>query len=196
MRVALIWAVLALAVFIPVVASGFSPLLQWRDPIYIVAGFAGVIGMAMMLVQPLLAAGVLPLPAITSRRLHGGLGATLVLAVLIHVGGLWLTSPPDVIDVLLFRSPTPFGVWGVIAMWAIFTASLLALFRRKIGLRVWRWGHSALVTLAVLGTVLHALQIDGTMEIVTKVLLAALIVAALCVALARRRVWAIGLRRR
>ena len=197
LRPALIWGALAVAVFVPVIAAINSPLLQWRDPIYIFAGLAGVVGMAMMLVQPLLAIGVLPgVFLLASRRLHRAVGAGLVLAVLGHVIGLWITSPPDVMDVLLFRSPTPFAVWGALAMWAVFGAALLAVLRPRLPLRLWRWGHTGLVGLAVVGTVVHALQIVGTMEVVTKSALAALVISALVWAIARRRVWAMGLRPR
>ncbi|MEO0763593.1 MAG: ferric reductase, partial [Pseudomonadota bacterium] len=61
MRDTLIWLGLATAIAAPIVAAAFSPLLQWRDGIYITAGFAGILGMALLLVQPLLAAGDLPL---------------------------------------------------------------------------------------------------------------------------------------
>jgi hypothetical protein len=47
----------------------------------------------------------------------------LVVAVVVHVGGLWITSPPDMIDALLLTSPTPFSAFGVIAMWAIFAVA-------------------------------------------------------------------------
>ena len=191
----LIWALAALAMLAPVIAAGFSPLLEYRQPIYITAGFAGVIGMALMLLQPLLAGGVLA-PYAQARQVHRWIGIVLVLAVLLHVAGLWITSPPDVIDVLLVRSPTPFGIWGLIAMWAVFLAAVFAGLRRRLPLRLWRWGHSVLVTLAVVGTLLHAVQIDGTMEVVTKWMLALLILAALAVALYRRRVWAMGIRGR
>jgi predicted ferric reductase len=197
LRSALIWGALAVAVCAPVIASVNSPLLQWRDPVYIFAGLAGVVGMAMMLVQPLLVIGVLPgVSLLASRRLHRAVGATLVLAVLGHVIGLWVTSPPDVMDVLLFRSPTPFAIWGALAMWAVFGAALLAALRLRLPLRLWRWGHTGFVGLAVVGTVVHALQIVGTMEVVTKSALAALVIAALVWAIARRRVWAMGLRPR
>ena len=33
----------------------------------------------------------------------------MAVAVVIHVAGLWITSPPDMIDALLFTSPTPFS---------------------------------------------------------------------------------------
>ncbi len=197
MRTALIWGALGLAVFIPIIAAAMSPLLQWRGPIYIAAGFAGVVGMAIMLVQPLLAIGALPgLSAQTSRRVHRYGGIALVLAVVGHVLGLWITSPPDVIDVLLFRSPTPFAIWGALAMWAVFGAALLAAKRTRLPLRVWRWGHTGLVAIAVIGTVVHALQIIGAMEQVTKTLLSIMLIATLLVAVMRRKVWAMGLRSR
>ncbi|MEM7506963.1 MAG: ferric reductase-like transmembrane domain-containing protein [Pseudomonadota bacterium] len=179
-RAALIWAALVIALLVPIVEAAFSPLLAWREPVYIAAGFAGVIAMGLLLLQPLLAAGLLPeLPLRRSRRLHGWLGGCLVFAVLLHVVGLWLTSPPDVIDALLFRSPTPFSVWGVIAMWAVFAAALLALLRRRLRLKpsLWRLMHATLVTVVVLGSVIHAILIDGTMGQTSKVALCALVLA-------------------
>ena len=182
MRGALIWGVLALALFLPLVAAGFSPLLAWREPVYIVAGFAGIVGLALMVMQPLLASGVLPsLDIYNARRVHRWVGAALVASIVLHVAGLWVTSPPDVVDALLFVSPTPFSAWGVVAMWAIFGAALLAALRRPLRLRwaQWRMGHVSLVAIAVAGTVVHALLIQGTMEIMTKVALCILAVAAL-----------------
>ena len=88
--------------------------------------------------------------------------------------------PPDVVDALPFTSPTPFSVWGVIAMWAIFAAALLAGLRRRLRLppRAWRQGHTALAAVIVLGTVVHAMLIEGTMETVSKAALGVLALAA------------------
>lgn len=123
----LIWAALAAAICVPVALAGLSPLLEWRGPVYILAGFAGIVALSLVLVQPLLIAGYLPgLAAYRGRRVHHWIGGALVAAVLVHVGGLWITSPPDMIDALLFESPTPFSPFGVIAMWAIFAVALLA----------------------------------------------------------------------
>ncbi|SNT28579.1 ferric reductase-like transmembrane domain-containing protein [Tropicimonas sediminicola] len=171
---------LAAAVAVPIGAAALSPLLAWRSPIYIAAGFAGVIAMAFLLIQPLLAGGFLPgLNTLRSRRLHRLVGGALVATVVIHVAGLWITSPPDVIDALLFRSPTPFSVWGVTAMWAMFAAALLAAFRRRLlRWKTWRFAHAALATVTVLGSVIHAMLIEGTMEWVTKAALCALVLAA------------------
>ena len=139
MRSVLIWAAVAAALVVPIVAAATSPLLAWREPIYIAAGFAGVVALGLLLLQPLLAGGYLPgVRMRLGRRLHVWVGAGLVLAVVVHVAGLWLTSPPDVVDALLFRSPTPFSVWGVIAMWAVFATSLLGALRGRLRLVIWR----------------------------------------------------------
>jgi hypothetical protein len=131
-RVALIWAVLAAAIGVPIALSLTSDLLEWRGPVYIVAGLAGMLALGFLLVQPLLIAGYLPgLSAFRGRRVHHWIGGALVVAVLVHVGGLWFTSPPDMIDALLFASPTPFSPFGVVAMWAIFAVAVLATIRRR-----------------------------------------------------------------
>ncbi len=195
----LIWSALAAAVVIPLAAAAASPLLAWRQPVYIAAGFAGVIAMSLLLLQPLLAGGYLPgLSGQRGRRFHRFVGGALIAAVLIHVAGLWVTSPPDVIDVLLFRSPTPFSVWGVIAMWAVFAAALLAVLRRRLRLRppTWRLAHTALAAVVVIGSIVHALLIEGTMETLSKVLLCGLVLLATAKVLADLRVWAVLTRRR
>lgn len=195
-RRTLIWAALLLVLAVPLALSVMSPLLAWREPIYIAAGLAGVIALALMLLQPLLAGGYLPgLPVPKGRRVHRWVGASLVLAVVVHVVGLWITSPPDVIDVLLLRSPTPFSLWGVAAMWAVFGAALIAALRRRLPLRVWRLGHTALVVIVVIGSVGHAMLIEGTMETVTKAVLCLLVLAATLRVVTDLRVWA-GQRRR
>ncbi len=191
-RARLIWAGLAIAMAVPVAAAAASPLLAWRQPVYIVAGFAGVIAMILLLVQPLLAGGYLPgLTALRSRGLHRWIGSMLVAAVIIHVAGLWITSPPDVIDALTFTSPTPFSAWGVIAMWAVFAAALLALFRKRLRLapQTWRRAHAGLVTIVVAGSVVHALLIDGTMQTLSKVMLCILVVLATVWTIVKLRIW-------
>ncbi len=178
------------AIVVPLVAAAASPLLAWRDPIYIASGFAGVIALGLLLVQPVLIGGYLPgLSVHQRRRVHRWLGGTLVAAVVIHVGGLWVTSPPDVIDALLFASPTPFSAWGVIAMWSIFAVALLAALRRRLRLRTWRIAHSLLAVVIVVGSAIHAILIEGTMETITKALLCGFILAVTVKALADLRVW-------
>ncbi len=198
MRAVVAWAGLGLALGAPVWAAAQSPLLAWRDAVYIGAGFAGIVAMGLVLVQLVLIGG--PLPGMSMQRgrhLHRWVGALLVLAVLGHVAGLWLTSPPDVVDALLFRSPTPFSLWGVLAMWAVLGAALLAMVRKAMAprLRVWRRAHRGLAGVIAGGTVLHVLLIEGTMEWVTKlmlcgcVLVAAVLVLGMPILRRRRQGW-------
>lgn len=187
MRALLIWGGVALASVLPLVLAGYSPLLAWRQPIYILSGFAGILGLGLMLAQPLAVAGMLPgLGGAAGRRAHRWIGVLIVLAVMVHVAGLWITSPPDVVDALLFTSPTWFTPFGVVAMWAVFGAAALVAARRGLPLRVWRRAHAALVSVAVLGTVVHALLIEGTMEPASKWLLSVAVLVTLAVVLWRR----------
>nr|WP_027530352.1 ferric reductase-like transmembrane domain-containing protein [Bradyrhizobium sp. WSM3983] len=180
-RVPLIWVVLALAIGVPIALAAESEQLAWRGPVYILAGFAGIIALGLVLVQPLLIGGYLPgLSAYRGRRAHHWIGSALALAVAIHVAGLWITSPPDMIDAVTFSSPTPFSPFGVIAMWAIFAVALLAALRRRLGvrLRTWRMVHIPLAIVIVAASVVHCLLIEGTMETISKVALCAAVLAA------------------
>jgi predicted ferric reductase len=191
-RPILIWTALAAATVVPIALAATSPFLAYRDPVYIAAGFAGVIGLALLLVQPLLIGGFLPGPsAYRTRRLHRWIGGLLVAAVVIHVGALWITSPQDVIDVFLFRSPTPFSVWGVIAMGAVFATALLAVLRRRLRLRprTWRIGHAFLAVVIVVGSAVHAVLIVGTMEVISKAALCGLVLVATTEVIADLRLW-------
>jgi predicted ferric reductase len=189
-RVTLIWAALAASICVPIAFAAESPLLEWRGPVYILAGFVGIFALGLMLVQPLLIGGYLPgLSAYRGRRAHYWIGGALVVAMVVHVGGLWITSPPDMIDALLLTSPTPFSPFGVIAMWAIFAVALLAVLRRRLGLRAWRIAHMSLAVVIVVGSVVHAMLVEGTMETVSKAALCALVLAAAIKVMADLRVW-------
>jgi len=178
-KATLIWAALAAAIGVPIAFAAASEQLAWRGPIYILAGFAGIIGLGLLLVQPLLAGGYLPGPsAYRARRVHHWTGGAIVLAVLVHVAGLWITSPPDMVDALLFASPTPFSPFGVIAMWAIFAVAILASVRRRLRLKTWRLAHMSLAAIIVVGSVAHGMLIEGTMETVSKAALCALVLVA------------------
>ncbi|SMC14605.1 Ferric reductase like transmembrane component [Roseovarius aestuarii] len=149
--------------------------------------------MTLLLVQPLLVAGYLPgMSGLRGRQAHRWVGVVMVVSVVVHVVALWITSPPDVIDALLFTSPTPFSAWGVIAMWAVFAAAQLGLLRRRLRLRphLWRRSHTALAAVVVVGSVVHAMLIEGTMETMSKVALCVLVLTATVKALAALRVWA------
>lgn len=159
--------------------AAMSPYLEWRDAIYISASFAGILALGLLLVQPLLIAGYLPgLSAYGARRLHLWVGGALVVLIIIHVAGLWITSPPDMRDALLFRSPTLFSPFGVVAMWAIFAVAALALLRHRLGLRWWRITHMSLAAIIVGCSVVHGMLIEGTMETMSKAALCALVAAA------------------
>ena len=177
----LIWAALAVAIGVPVALAATSEQLAWRGPVYILAGFAGIIALALVLIQPLLIGGYLPgLSAYRNRRAHRWIGSALALAIVIHVAGLWFTSPPDMIDALTFSSPTPFSPFGAVAMWAIFAVALLAPLRRPLSLRLrtWRLIHIPLAIVIVVCGVVHCLLIEGTMETISKAALCALVVVA------------------
>jgi predicted ferric reductase len=191
-RAPLIWAAVAAAICVPIAAAAASPLLAWRDAVYILAGFAGIIALGLVLAQPLLIGGYLPgLAAYRGRRAHHWIGGALVVAILVHVAGLWITSPPDMIDALLLTSPTPFSPFGVIAMWAIFAVALLAALRRRLGLRprTWRIAHMSLAVIIVAGSVVHAMLVEGTMETVSKAVLCALVLGAAIKVMVDLRVW-------
>ena len=191
-RATLIWAALAAAICVPIAVAAASPLLAWRDPLYILACFAGIIALGLVLAQPLRIGGSLPgLSAYRGRRTHHWIGGALFVTVVVHVAGLWITSPPDMIDALLFASPTPFSPWGVTAMWAIFAVALLAALRRRLGLRLrtWRIVHMPLAVVIVAGSVVHAMLVEGTMETVSKAAFCALVIGATMKVMVDLRVW-------
>jgi hypothetical protein len=180
-KATLIWSAIAVAMCVPIALAAMSPLLEWRGAVYRLAGFAGIVALGLVLIQPLLIAGYLPgLSGYRGRRVHYWIGGALAVAVVVHVAGLWITSPPDMIDALTFASPTPFSPFGVIAMWAIFAVAVLAVFRRRLGIgqRSWRIVHMALAVVIVVGGVVHAMLVEGTMETMSKAALCALVLGA------------------
>lgn len=197
-RAALQWAGLAALALVPVLLAATSPLLAWRSWIYIAACFAGIAALAMLLFQPLLVAGFLPgIAAPAGRKWHRLGGALLVALVIIHVAGLWISSPPDVIDALTFTSPTPFSPWGVTAMWAVFFAGFFAALRKplRISVKTWRLVHTALASIIVTGSIVHALLVEGTMEPISKIAIGIEVFAAAMLAFWKLRAWALFKRR-
>ncbi len=169
--VLLIRAGLLVVMAAPVLIAATSPWLAYRNLPYIVGGFAGIVCLSLFVIQPLLAAGYLPGASLAGeRRWHRRIGAAIVLCVLLHVGGLYVTSPPDTLDALLLVSPTPFSVYGVLAMWGVVATAVLVALRRPLGLRyaTWYLVHNALALVVVVATVIHAVQIEGAMEVVSK----------------------------
>lgn len=188
------WPALAAATAWPLWVAATSPLTAWRDAVHIGAVLAGVAGLALILAQPLLVGGWLS--GLPGRRVHRWVGVALVLMVVAHIAGLWWTSPPDVMDALLLDSPTPFSLWGVLAMWAVFATAGLAALRRRLRVRVWRLAHTALALVIVAGTVAHALLVEGMMGELSKAALCGLALAATGRVVFEMRVWALLKRRR
>ncbi len=63
-------------------------------------------------------------------------------------------------------------------MWAVFASAILALYRRKFRtrLRAWRLSHKSLAGVIVIGSVVHAMKVEGTMEIVSKSMLCVILI--------------------
>lgn len=185
------WGGVAAIMIAPVVIAAFSPYLAARSLAYIVGGFAGIVCLALLFLQPLLPAGYLAgSNGGSGRRWHRWLGAAIVVTVALHVGGLYLASPEDTIDALLLVSPTAFSIYGVTAMWCVVATGILVLLRRGLPLRysVWRLIHNGIAAIVVVATVIHALQIEGAMEPASKWMLCIAVVAATGVALLDLRV--------
>jgi Ferric reductase like transmembrane component len=170
-RILALWTLLALAMGVPILLAATSPLLAYRNAAYIIGGFAGIICLSLLLIQPLLAGGYLPGFRLTQeRRWHRRIGAGIIACVVLHVAGLYVTSPPDALDALLLVAPTPFSVYGVTAMWGVVLTALLVALRHRLRLSpsAWRLIHNALALAVVVSTVVHAVQIEGAMEAVSK----------------------------
>ncbi len=65
-------------------------------------------------------------------------------------------------------------------MWAFLGAALLAALRRWLRTRptTWRLGHTALAMVGVVGSVVHAMLIEGTMGTASKSVICVLVLAA------------------
>ena len=183
----LFFAALSCLMLTPVVLAGFSPYLAFRDIDYIIAGFAGIVCLSLLVLQPVLATKDLPMHPRRMRILHRWIGAAIAIGVVIHVGGLYITSPPDAIDAFLFRAPTWFSTFGVLAMWLTLAALMLAITRKRNPKR-WKIMHRACATAVAVLTIFHALLIEGAMETVSKWLVCCAIALSLVWPLVRKRV--------
>ena len=188
----LIWIALIASAMVALFEASTSPLLEWRDPVYIAAGLSGVMALILLMVQPLLVGRDLAKPRpLERKRIHALFGGLLVLALLLHVAGLWITSPPDMIDALLLRSPTPFSLWGVIGFWVILGVALLGASRKALKLRfkTWRMLHGSLALIAIISSIAHALLIEGTMGDISKVILCLFVLGATLRTLLTLKIW-------
>lgn len=161
--------------------AAVNPLQQSRNPAYIAGGLAGILALAMLLAQPLLAAGYLPgMRSLHSRRVHRWMGSVIVVAVALHIVGLYVTSPDDMTDAMLLVAPTPFSVYGVIGLWSVALTAFLVVIRNRLSVRpsVWNIIHNILALVVVVASVVHALMIEGAMGTVSKWFLCTAIICA------------------
>jgi predicted ferric reductase len=81
-----------------------------------------------------------------------------------------------------------FAVWRCGTLGAVLTA-LLAMTRLKLPMRPrsWKRLHQSIASIVVIATALHAIPIEGAMEVMSKTLLAGTIVAATVFAARRYR---------
>lgn len=175
----------------PVLVAAFNPLQLSRNPAYIIGSMSGIVALALLLVLPLLVAGYLPgtHPA-HERRWHRWLGCTLVFAIFLHIGGLYVTSPDDMTDALLLAAPTPFSVYGVMGLWAMVLTAFLVAARKRIGLSQLWWAviHNCIAIIVVIASVVHTLMIEGTMGNISKIILCVCILAVTITAIFHLRV--------
>lgn len=75
-------------------------------------------------------------------------------------------------------------------MWSIFIAAALVFWRSKLGFGhpIWLILHNILALIAVIATVIHALQIEGTMGTTSKIILCVAVLIVLAVTLIDLRV--------
>jgi len=172
----------------PAHSSGGKNLKQQRPvltiAVWAVLAGAGIAALCFLLIQPLLAAGYLPgANLLKERRWHRWIGSAIVVAVALHVGA-------DALDALLLVSPTPFSLYGVIGMWAVILTALLVAFRStlKLPYKLWNTIHNLLAVVVVIGTVVHALMIEGTMGTLSKTFLCVCVLAATATAIIHLRI--------
>ncbi|MFK7854822.1 MAG: hypothetical protein AB8B79_11940 [Granulosicoccus sp.] len=187
----LLYCILTTLVAGPVVVAATSPLLSGREAVYIVGGMSGVVALALLLLQPILASGYLPsISSVNSKTWHRRIGFLLVLAITLHILGLYLTSPDDLMDALLLISPAPFSLYGVAGMWAIIVTTLLVVLRSLLSWRhtLWKLVHNVLGCIVVVTSVTHAMMIDGAMGYRSKLILCIAIIVLTIVVIVHFRI--------
>lgn len=182
----LAWLGVAGAMTVPVALAVASPYLAYRNPAYILGGFAGIVCLALLLIQPLLAAGYLPgLSPVQARRWHRRAG----------VGDRAVRGDPcrrPVRDqparhdrrAVAGRADPVLGLRGGGDVEPLPGRRLVPLRRRtRLGPRGWSLLHNLLALVVVVATALHAVQIEGAMEPVSKTALCGLVLIATAAAL-------------
>ncbi|MGQ7847254.1 ferric reductase-like transmembrane domain-containing protein [Granulosicoccus sp. 3-233] len=186
----ILWGAAVCMLVLPLTLAMLSPLQAGREFTYVTGALAGVLALSLLFVQPMLAAGFLPgLGTSRARRWHRRLGLVLLAAVALHILGLYLASPDDMRDALLLVAPTPFSLYGVVALVAVALTGLSAALRSRFRSRIHHWNriHSALTVVVVTATLVHAWMIDGTMNGLSKMIACAVIAVATIAALVYRQ---------
>ena len=174
-----VWLVVAGFVLVPIIVAAASPLQASRDAIWIVGGMAGVVAFAIMSLQLMLIGRFPPLSnSLHERSWHRWIGTAIVALVMLHVGGLCVTSPGDITDALLLVSPTPFALYGVIGLAGVILTAGLAPFCKRVGYRSWQIAHQVLALIIIIGSVVHTLLIEGAMGETSKLVLCTFLVVA------------------
>ncbi len=172
LKTTFLWVLLAAVIGFPILIAVLSPLQVGRDAIYITGSFGGIVCLALLLIQPLLAAGCFPAGRLSQQqRWHRLVGVAILFTLFLHIAGLYLTSPDDMVDALLLIAPTPYSVYGAIALWGLVLTAIVAFTRRRWHQRAWRFAHLSLAAVVVGASVVHALMIEGLMGSLSKILL-------------------------
>lgn len=174
-----------------VIVAALNPLQESRSIEYVIGGLSGVVALALLLLQPLLAIAFLPHGSvIQQRRWHRWIGTAIVITVALHISGLYLASPQDMIDAMLLVAPTPFSVYGVVGLWTLVLTATLVAFRKRLRLNISTWNiiHNSLAVIVVITSVVHALMIEGAMGYVSKLILCICLIGATTIVVAQLRI--------
>lgn len=175
-------------VILPLVVALVSPLQTGREAIWVIGALAGVLALSLLVIQVLL-----PTPWLRGiiigddSRVHRLLGIAIAVIVIVHVGGLYVTSPDDIADALVLQAPT-YSRLGVLSAWCLALSLGLALARRKLALTYsdWQIVHAFLAVVVVTTAVAHTVMIRGTLDGPVEVLLCGAAVIAVSAAIVHR----------
>lgn len=172
-------------------AAALSPLQAGRDLTWIAGGLTGVLALGLLVPQGLLATGWITTGP-RQRRWHRRTAYLLILAVLAHVGGLYLYSPDDILDALLLHMPL-YSKLGVASLAALVLVAALAAARRAFRRHPsgWRIAHGTLAALVAATAIGHTVlawgALDGWAERLTVLAVMLAIAGALLQPLLERR---------
>jgi len=169
----------------PAVALVLLPLLLALTDAHLASASAALIVSTAAAALAVSALAVQPLLAGSGRlRWHRVLGATALVLVLVHLGGLFVESPKDTRFALSLDGPTR-GRMAALATFALIAVVALGVARARLPMSgpSWRILHGFLAVLVVGLGFGHAVLTDGALDgFGTSVLLAFATVALLGIA--------------